>query len=237
MPLQLRTTRKPRKRLWDKLGGEERMTSGKATSQESEHALLAGLKRGDENAFRQLVAAHQKSMLSFARTFLRDPGAAEEAVQDTWLALISGISEFEGRSSLKSWIFAILANVARTKARKNGRTVTFTDMGYNDPAVDTDRFSGDGTWLSPPGQWYAITPERILGGKQLLIHVLAILETLPPAQRAVVTLRDLEGLAPEEACSILEITEANQRILLHRGRSRVRLELERLLADPSQRSP
>lgn len=210
------------------------MVFGGTDSRRDERALIAALKRGDEAAFRQLVATQQKSMLAFARTFLRDPAAAEEAVQDTWLALISGIAKFEGRSSLKSWTFAVLANIARTKAKRNGRMVSFTDMGYNDPAVDPDRFSGDGSWLSPPGQWSEINPERIVGGRQLLAHALAVLETLPPNQRAVVTLRDIEGLTPEETCSILEVTEANHRILLHRGRSRIRAALEALLATPGK---
>lgn len=210
------------------------MVFGGTGSRRDERALIAALKRGDEAAFRQLVAAQQKSMLAFARTFLRDPAAAEEAVQDTWLALISGIAKFEGRSSLKSWTFAVLANIARTKAKRNGRMVSFTDMGYNDPAVDPDRFSGDGSWLSPPGQWSEINPERIVGGRQLLAHALAVLETLPPNQRAVVTLRDIEGLTPEETCSILEVTEANHRILLHRGRSRIRAALEALLVAPGE---
>ena len=205
------------------------MVLGAAGSGRDERALIQALKRGDEQAFRRLVAEQQKSMLAFARTFLRDPAAAEEAVQDTWLALISGIARFEERSSLKSWTFAVLANIARAKAKRNGRSVSFSDMGYNDPAVDPDRFSGDGSWLSPPGRWSEINPERIVGGKQLLAHAIAVLETLPPNQRAVVTLRDLEGLSPEETCAILEVSEANHRILLHRGRARIRAALEALM--------
>lgn len=212
------------------------MLVGGTSSRRDERALIAALKRGDEAAFRQLFAEQQKSMLAFARTFLRDPAAVEEAVQDTWLALISGISKFEERSSLKSWTFAVLANIARTKAKRNGRTVSFTEMGYNDPAVDPDRFSGDGSWLSPPGRWSEINPERIVGGRQMLAHALSVLETLPPNQRAVVTLRDIEGLSPEETCSILNVSEANHRILLHRGRSRIRGALETLLGRPGPTS-
>jgi RNA polymerase sigma-70 factor (ECF subfamily) len=207
------------------------MILGMSGSRRDERSLIQALRGGDEKAFRGLVAAQQKSMLAFARTFLRDPSAAEEAVQDTWLALIAGIAKFEERSSLKSWTFAVLANIARTKAKRNGRSVSFTDMGYNDPAVDPDRFLGDGSWLSPPGRWSEINPERIVGGKQLLAHALSVLETLPPNQRAVVTLRDLEGLSPEETCTILEVSEANHRILLHRGRSRIRAALEELMGN------
>ena len=195
-----------------------------------EASLIAALKAGDENAFRRVVAAHQASLLAFARTFLRDASAAEEAVQETWLAMIAGIARFEERSALKSWLFAVLANIARSKARRDGRTISFTDAGFNEPGVDADRFSGDGSWLSPPDKWSEINPERILAGRQLLAHALDALERLPPSQRAVVTLRDLEGLSAEEACSILELSEGNQRILLHRGRTRIRAAIEALLA-------
>lgn len=194
-----------------------------------ERPLVAALKRGDEAAFRELYRKHQSSLLAFARTFLRDAASAEEAVQETWLALITGIDRFEARSSLKSWLFSVLANIARTKARRNGRTISFTDAGYNEPGVDADRFSGDGSWLSPPSKWSEINPERILGDRQLLDHALSELEKLPPSQRAVVTLRDLEGLSSEETCAILELSEGNQRILLHRGRTRIRAAIDRLL--------
>jgi RNA polymerase sigma-70 factor (ECF subfamily) len=197
----------------------------------NEAALIAALKAGDEKAFRRVVAANQASLLAFARTFLRDVSLAEEAVQETWLALISGISRFEERSALKSWLFSVLANIARTKARRNGRTISFTDAGYNDPGVDADRFAGDGSWLSPPGTWSKINPEKILGDRQLLDHALAELEQLPPNQRAVVTLRDVEGLSSEETCAILELSEGNQRILLHRGRTRIRAAIEKLFAE------
>jgi len=196
-----------------------------------ECALVAALKRGDEAAFREVFRTHQPSLLAFSRTFLRDASAAEEAVQETWLAMISGIGRFEGRSTLKSWLFSVLANIARTKARRNGRTISFTDAGYNEPGVDADRFSGDGSWLSPPGQWSEINPERILGDRQLLDHAFAELERLPPSQRAVVTLRDIEGLSSEETCAILELSEGNQRILLHRGRTRIRAAIDSLLAE------
>ncbi|HEV7344755.1 MAG TPA: RNA polymerase sigma factor [Devosia sp.] len=200
-----------------------------AGSRREELALIRALKRGDEKAFRQLVAEQHKSMLAFSRAFLRNPAAAEEAVQETWLAVISGIGRFEERSSLKSWTFAVLANIARTKATRDGRSISFTDLGYGDAAVDPDRFAGDGSWLSPPGRWSEINPERIVGARQLLAHAMAVLETLPPNQRAVVTLRDLEGLSSKETCAILEVSEANQRILLHRGRSRIRAVVEELM--------
>jgi RNA polymerase sigma-70 factor (ECF subfamily) len=177
-------------------------------------------------------------MVSFARSFLRDRSAAEEAVQDSWIAIMSGIASFEGRSSLKSWIFAIVANKARTKAKRDGRMVPFADFGGPDePAVSAERFTAEGSWQSPPASWSDISPERIVAGRQLLAHVMAIVETLPAAQRTVVTLRDIEGLDAPDVCAMLEISEANQRILLHRGRSRVRQAIEDLLAGVKSPSP
>lgn len=208
------------------------MTGGGQKGSTSERTLIDALKRGDEAAFRQLFASLQPSMLAFARSFLRDRTLAEEAVQDTWLALIAGIGQFEGRASLKTWSFSVLANIARSKARREGRTVSFTAMGCNEPGVDADRFSGDGSWLSPPGQWSGINPERIVGGRQMLAHAMAAVESLPDNQRAVVTLRDIEGLGAAETCAILDLSDANQRILLHRGRTRVRAALEQVLSPP-----
>ncbi|WDR06299.1 RNA polymerase sigma factor [Devosia rhodophyticola] len=205
------------------------MRGQKPTAAMSDELLVVGLKKGDEAAFRQIFARENAALLAFARNFVRESAAAEEAVQDTWVAVIGGIGRFEGRSTLRSWIFSVLANIARTKAKRDGRVLSFSDMGYNDPAVDPDRFSGDGTWLSPPGRWSEINPERILGGRQLLAHAMAVLEQLPPNQRAVVQLRDLEGLSAPDACEILGITESNQRILLHRGRSRIRAAIEVLM--------
>ncbi len=192
--------------------------------------LLARLREGDEGAFRHLFRTHHASMVSFAHSFIRDRTAAEEAVQDTWIAVMAGISSFEGRSSLKSWIFAIVANKARTKAKRESRMVPFASFGSaSEPALDADRFTPEGSWDSPPGLWSDITPERVVAGRELLSHVRAILETLPASQRTVVTLRDIEGLSAPETCEVLEISEANQRILLHRGRSRIRQAIEDLL--------
>jgi len=212
------------------------MKDGAAPAENDGDGMLDRLRRGDEATFRSLVRKHHASMVSFARSFLRDRSAAEEAVQDSWMAVISGIGSFEGRSSLKSWIFAIVANKARTKAKRDGRMVPFSAFGSADePAVDAERFTPEGSWASPPGSWSDINPERIVAGRQLLAHVMAILETLPAAQRTVVKLRDIEGLSAPEVCDVLEISEANQRILLHRGRSRVRQGIENLMA--GQASP
>ncbi|WDR02852.1 RNA polymerase sigma factor [Devosia algicola] len=207
------------------------MKRHKPNAEMSDELLVVALKKGDEAAFRQIFARENAALLAFARNFVRESAAAEEAVQDTWVAVIGGIGRFEGRSTLRSWIFSVLANIARTKAKRDGRILSFSDMGFNDPAVDPDRFSGDGTWLSPPGRWSEINPERIVGGRQLFAHAMVVMEELPPNQRAVVQLRDIEGLSAPDACDILGITEANQRILLHRGRSKIRAAIE-VLMDP-----
>lgn len=203
----------------------------KPASRPDEDPFVARLHARDDAAFRQLVRQHHRVMIGLARTFVRNSATAEEVVQDTWLAVISGLSGFEARSSLKSWIFGILVNKARTRAVRDGRTITFTDMSADgEPTVDADRFTPDGSWGDPPGTWTDINPERIVAGRQLLAHVMAILETLPPAQRSIVMLRDVEGLTADEARLVLGVTDANQRVLLHRGRSRIRQALEALLA-------
>lgn len=201
-------------------------------------AAVVRLRAGDEVAFRELVRSLNGAMISLARTFVKSRPTAEEVVQDTWVAVITGLSGFEGRSSLKSWIFGILVNKARTRGARDGRTITFSDLGVDgDPAVDPGRFKPNGMWADPPASWCDLTPERIVAGRQMLEHVRAALDTLPPTQRSVIILRDVEGLEPEEACVILGVSEANQRVLLHRGRARLRQAMETLLARPEMGSP
>jgi RNA polymerase sigma-70 factor (ECF subfamily) len=200
-------------------------------------ALVARLRAGDENAFRELVSLFHGNMLGLARTYLRSKQSAEEIVQDTWIAVIEGIDRFEGRSSLKGWIYAILVNKARTRAVREGRTVSFSELSSDDPddaAIDPARFRADGHWTDPPAVWEELTPERFASGRELLGHMREALERLPEAQRAVIILRDIEGCEAEEACNILGISETNQRVLLHRGRARLRNAMERLLAVPRQ---
>lgn len=154
-------------------------------------------------------------------------------VQDAWLAVITGLPGFEGRSSLKSWIFGILVKKVRTRGGRERRTVTFSDLGMEgDPAVDPDRFKANGMWYDPPARWTDITPEPIVAGRQMLEHARAALETLPPAQRSTIILRDVEGLSAEEACAILGVSEVNQRVLLHRARSPMRQAMERFSMAP-----
>lgn len=198
---------------------------------------VSRLKAGDEGAFRDLLARHHDHLLRFARTFVKNPATAEEVVQEAWLAVLQGLDRFEGRSSLKSWIYAILANRARTRAVRDGRTVLFSEMageiGDDEPAVDPSRFNAAGYWDQPPRPWDDLTPERLAASTQIRDRLNAALEELPEVQRAVVVLRDVEGCTSAEACNILGISETNQRVLLHRGRSRLRRLLEPLLGSGS----
>ncbi|MEA2157465.1 MAG: hypothetical protein QOE11_3605 [Solirubrobacteraceae bacterium] len=202
-------------------------------------ALVAALRRGDEAAFVKLVGRHQAQLLRLARTFVRDRAVAEEVVQETWLAVLSGIDRFEGRSSLKTWIHQILSNRARTRAVREHRSAPFSalDGGGEDggPAVDADRFrpAGDrraGHWAAAPSDWAALPEERLLG-RETLEHVRDAIDDLPPRQASVLVLRDVEGWDPDEVCDALGLSPGNQRILLHRGRSKVRAALEIYLSE------
>jgi RNA polymerase sigma-70 factor (ECF subfamily) len=188
------------------------------------------LRTGDEEAFEALVNRHDRSLRRVARTFVRTSSAADDVVQETWLAVIRGLDAFEGRSSLSTWIFSILANLARTRAIRDARNVPFSALELGDePAVDTAAFGPDGRWRSAPPRLDA-EPETHLLSKELRGQVLAAVEELAPAQRAVITLRDLAGLAAEEVCALLEISDGNQRVLLHRARANVRAALAPLAA-------
>ncbi|MGE3957415.1 MAG: sigma-70 family RNA polymerase sigma factor [Vicinamibacterales bacterium] len=189
---------------------------------------------GDELAFTYLVKTHHASLLRFARLFVADATAAEDVVQDTWLAVLNGLHAFEGRSALKSWIFSILANRAKTRAVRDKRTIPFSALsagGDDEPAVDGDRFNESGAWASPPSQWDADTPERLMLDQEARAVVERTIAALPDGQRAVVTLRDVEGLEATATCNILGITETNQRVMLHRARTKVRAALERYLSE------
>jgi RNA polymerase sigma-70 factor (ECF subfamily) len=194
--------------------------------------LVAALKAGDEAAFAGLVDELGPSMLRVARMHVSTRAVAEEVVQETWLAVLTGIERFEGRSSLKTWIFRILANRAKTRGEREGRTVPFSsiDGGDGERAVDPDRFLADGHWGSPPTGW-AELPEAKLVGKETMEVVRAAIEALPETQRAVITMRDVDGWGSEEVRNVLGVGESNQRVLLHRARSKVRRAIEAYLED------
>lgn len=167
--------------------------------------------------------------MRLARSFVSDASAAEEVVQETWVAVITGISAFERRAGLKTWIFRILVNRAKTRALRDARFVPFASLGTStpdaEPSVDGARFGEDGSWLRPAAPWED-DPETLVARHEVTSAVLEAIEALPPNQRAVVTLRDIEGLASDEVCNVLGITETNQRVLLHRARARLRQVLE-----------
>ncbi|MGC3996419.1 MAG: sigma-70 family RNA polymerase sigma factor [Anaeromyxobacter sp.] len=208
------------------------MTSGedqKRGTAADDAALVARMRRGDRAAFSAMVARHAGSLLRVARSLVRDGATAEELVQETWLALLTGLDGFEGRASLRTWLFRVLVNKARSRLVKDGRTVPFSALAEDGgPDPDAGRFDAGGGWLEAPGAG-APDPERLLLGAEARGLIEAALRELPEAQRAVVTLRDIEGLEADEICNLLGLTLTNQRVLLHRGRARVREALERRL--------
>jgi RNA polymerase sigma-70 factor (ECF subfamily) len=192
---------------------------------EDEELLLA-LRLGDERAYVALVRRYGSLMQRVALSYVRTPAVAEEVVQETWLGVVRGIGRFEGRSSLKTWLFRILVNRARTAGVRERRQIPF-DPG-REPAVPPERFGTNGAWVDPPSVWVEEAEAR-LAARQTVERITACLAGLPEAQRQVVVLRDFEGLAAQEVCALLDLTDANQRVLLHRGRSRIRSLLEREL--------
>ena len=198
--------------------------------------LVAALRAGDQAAFMELVDRYGPSMLRLAMIYVRNRAVAEDVVQDAWVGVLRGIDSFEGRSSLKTWIFRILTNTAKTRAQREGRSVPFSALGgdEDEPAVEPDRFlppdhpRWPGHWASPPSGWAGI-PEEKLVGKETLGVIARAIDALPAAQREVITLRDVEGWSAGETASVLGLTEVNQRVLLHRARSKVRNALEEYL--------
>ena len=184
--------------------------------------LLQRLRAGDEQAFVVLVRRYHDSMIRLASSFVPSQAVAEEVVQDTWMGVLRGIGGFEGRSSFRTWLFRILVNRARTAGARERRSVAIGDAG---PAVDQSRFDAAGAWVAPPEQWIEDIDDRLRAGK-MAHRIRSAIEELPSRQREVVTLRDVDGLSSDEVCHVLEITDGNQRVLLHRGRSRVRQVLE-----------
>jgi RNA polymerase sigma-70 factor, ECF subfamily len=201
-----------------------------------ESQLVAALRAGDEAAFMRLVELYGPSMLRLARMFVRSQAVAEEVVQEAWVGVLRGIDRFEGRSSLRAWIFRIVANTAKTRGEREGRSVPFSALaGEEDdgPAVDPDRFRGAGDlypggWKSFPEPWDDVPEQRLLSQETRDV-VDRTIAALPDGQKAVITLRDVVGCSAEEVCNVLDLSETNQRVLLHRARSKVRGALEQYL--------
>ncbi len=199
-----------------------------------EHSLMLLLKAGDERAFAVLVTKYHAAMVRVARAYVREPAVAEEVVQDAWLGALRGIAAFEGRASLKTWLFRIVVNRARTAARREARVVCFTDAfgdGLDDREAlfDASRFRhplAAGHWTEPLRAWSRSPEDEVLDAEVLAV-VEAAVEALPPGQRAVITLRDIEGWDAAETCNTLGLSDVHQRVLLHRARTKVRRALER----------
>ena len=203
---------------------------------------MEALRRGDGDAFASLIDRYHSSLLRVAMSYVATRQAAEDVVQDTWMAVIAGIDRFEGRSSLKTWVFRILINRAKTTGMREHRSLPFSaldDAGDDqEPSVDPSRFQTGtrwaGYWSAPPQSWEDIPEDRLLSGEAQTVVNDAI-AVLPAMQRAVITLRDVRGFTSQETCEALGVTEGNQRVLLHRARSKVRARLEGYLGshDPS----
>ena len=193
---------------------------------------LAALRAGDEAAFLALVRRHHTAMVRVAQIYVGSRAMAEDVAQEAWVGVLNGLDRFEGRSSLKTWVFRILTNLAKTRAAREGRTIPFSSLrtpeNVPEPAVEGARFRPHddprwpGHWASKPTEW---PEERLLAAETIAVADAAI-DALPPSQRAVITLRDVEGWSSDEVCNALELTETNQRVLLHRARSKVRTALE-----------
>ncbi len=205
--------------------------------------LLESLRSGDERAFTALVEEHGATMLRLARLYVGERTVAEEVVQEAWVGVLRGIERFEGRSSLRTWIFRIVTNLAKTRAVREARSLPFSalvaaDVGEEEPSVPAERFRGredrwGGHWASPPVEW-ARPEEELMSGETRDV-IMGAIAALPEAQRTVITLRDVEGWGSEEVCNVLELTETNQRVLLHRARTKVRHTLDDYMSQENAR--
>jgi RNA polymerase sigma-70 factor (ECF subfamily) len=196
-----------------------------ATDGGTDTDLLARLRSGDEQAFVTLVGRYNSSLLRVARTYVPSEAVAEEAVQETWMGVVRGVDRFEGRSSFKTWLFRILINRAQSAGGREHRDLSLSD---HEPAVDPSRFTAGGAWAQPLESW-SDTDDRLVADTWST-SLRDALDALPPRQREIVLLRDVEGLPSADVCEVLGISEGNQRVLLHRGRSRLRTMLESELA-------
>ncbi len=206
-----------------------------SSAYEDEPHLIQSLRNGDEAAFGWLLERYHGPLVRLAMAHVPDRSVAEEVVQETWLGVLEGLDRFEGRSSLKTWIFRILSNKAKTRGVRESRQVPFSDASPMDdendePAVDPARFQTSGFWVdhwaSAPANWEDNTPEKLALSKESTTYLEQAIQKLPPRLRQILILRDVEGVGSKEVCTLLGISEANQRVLLHRARAKVRRALE-----------
>ncbi|MCQ0092138.1 RNA polymerase sigma factor [Roseovarius sp. M141] len=193
---------------------------------DQETQIVALLATADPDAFETVYRRYNGSMLRLCGSIVKNHATAEEIAQDTWVAVLTNISKFEGRSSLAGWIYSILVNKSRTRLKRDGRSISFDEHG-DDGGLQA-AFDGKGRWKNLPELWDELTPERIVAGRAVVAHIADAIETLPTAQRAVLILRSQKDLDPIEVCEILDITEGNMRVLLHRARLAMRKTLDDL---------
>jgi len=194
--------------------------------------LVARLRTGDEAAYAEVVRRYHGALVRVASAHVRGSALAEEIAQDTWVAVLNGLGRFEGRSSFRTWLFTIAANLAKTRGAREARSLPFSALareeGESERPVEADRFLEDGHWGDAPAEWRS--PEERLGSGEMVALVERAIAELPEAQRTVITLRDVRGLDAEEVCALLGISDGNQRVLLHRARAKVRRALGGALA-------
>ncbi|MBH0203666.1 MAG: sigma-70 family RNA polymerase sigma factor [Nitrospira sp.] len=220
------------------VAGRKQELSHSAAAANGEVVLLARLRQGDESAFDELVTRHHSVLIRMAMGYVADREVAEEVVQDTWIAVVEGLDRFEGRSSLRTWIFGIMIHKAKDRGVREKRHTTFSSFESgnddNDEAVDPSRFhqSGEwaGHWAFPPQPWDDQTPEKLLASQQAVNAMSKAIDALPQTLKDVLILRDIEGVEAKEACDILKISETNLYVRLHRARERVRQAVETYLA-------
>jgi RNA polymerase sigma-70 factor, ECF subfamily len=211
------------------------------TTSTDDDRLIEALRQGDEAAFVELVERYQGSLVRLAMVYVGDRAVAEEVAQETWLGVLRGLDRFERRSSLKTWIFRILSNRAKTRGEREGRCVAFSalatgELDADEPAVEPERFlpadhsRWPGHWASAPTSWGDDPEARLLSG-ETMGYIQTAVDGLPPTQRTVIILRDVQGCGSDEVCSLLGLSETNQRVLLHRARSKVRRALEQHLGE------
>ena len=182
---------------------------------DADAALVDKMRLGDEAAFREIVRRYQDRLVRLTESIVGSRAVAQEVTQDTWLAVLRGVDRFEGRSTFKTWLFNIASNRARSAVHKESRA------GRPDDTIGDERFDKNGAWVNPPEPWADRVDDRLIAN-DLAIRVRGFLVQLPENQRAVVTLRDIEGVSPEDVTKLLGVTEGNQRVLLHRGRAKLR---------------
>ncbi len=203
-----------------------------ARSIDTDASILARLRAGDEAAYTEIVRRYHPSLVRVASAHVRSASVAEEVAQDAWLAVLNGLERFEERSSFRTWLFTIVANLAKTRGKREARTTPFSALARDEEdgeqPFDPTQFLADGHWAEHPREWR--DPEQHLNSSETIELVEAAIEKLPEVQRTVITLRDVRGFDSSEVCRMLNLSEVNQRVLLHRARAKVRRALEAMLA-------